>query len=95
MKEQDFLEYAETLTAKEIEDIISKLHKIEEERADATRRALAKKVKDAIDEYLKLGEEILVSGQAWDEEHGEYQNIEATFERCCSNDGRLTFYVVG
>ena len=55
MMEHDFLEYAGTLTTKEIDDIISKLNKVKENRADEARRAAAQKVKDAINEYLKLG----------------------------------------
>ena len=93
MMEQDFLKYAGTLTDKEIDSIISQLNQVKESRANETRCALAKKVKDAIDEYLKLGEEIFVSGQVWNDEQRECLNIEATFEGCNNNDGRLTFYV--
>ena len=63
MMEHDFLEHAETLTTKEIDDIISKLNKVKENRADEARRAAAQKVKDAINEYLKLGEEIYIDGE--------------------------------
>ena len=93
MTEHDFLKYAGTLTDKEIDSIISQLNQVKESRADETRCALAKKVKDAIDEYLKLGEEIFVSGQVWNDEQRGCLNIEATFEGCHNNDGRLTFYV--
>ena len=91
--EHDFLENAGTLATKEIDDIISKLNKVKENRADEARRAAAQKVKDAISEYLKLGEEIFVSGGMWSEKYSEYESVEATFERCHVNDGRLTFFI--
>lgn len=91
--EHDFLEHAGTLTTKEIDDIISKLNQVKESRADEARCAAAQKVKDAIDEYLKLGEEIFISGEVWSEKHCECESIEATFEKCYINDGRLTFFV--
>ena len=65
MMEHDFLEYAGTLTTKEIEDIISKLTQVKEERADEVRHAAAQKVIDAIADYLKLGEEISIEGKVW------------------------------
>ena len=93
MMEHDFLEYAETLNTEEIEDIISKLTQVKETRADKMRCAAAQKVKDAIDEYLKLGEEIFISGEVWSEKYRECESIEATFEKCHVNDGRLTFFI--
>ena len=93
MMEHDFLEYAGTLTTKEIEDVISRLTQVKENRADEVRRAAAQKVKDAIDEYLKLGEEISISGELWSEKYSEWESIEKTFERCHVNDGRLTFFI--
>ena len=93
MMENDFLEYAGTLTTKEIDGIISKLNQVKEARADEIRCAAAQKVKDALDEYLKLGEEIFISGEVWSEKYRECESIEATFEKCHVNDGRLTFFI--
>lgn len=89
--EHDFLEHAETLTTKEIDDIISKLNQVKENRADEARRAAAQKVKEAIDEYLKLGGEISVNGEVWDEDWHCRENVEATFDSCFGEDGYLTF----
>ena len=91
MMEHDFLEYAGTLTTKEIDDIISKLNRVREDRADEARRAAAQKVKDAIDEYLKLGGEISINGEVWDEDSHCDENIEATFDSCFEEGGYLTF----
>ena len=91
MKEHDFLEYAGTLTTKEIDDIISKLNRVREDRADEARHAAAQKVKDAIDEYLKLGGEISINGEVWDEGSHCDENIEATFDSCFEEGGYLTF----
>ena len=93
MMEHDFLEHVGTLTTEEIDDIISKLNQVKENRAGEARRAAAQKVKDAIDEYLKLGEEIFISGEVWSEKYSECESIEATFESCYGNDGRLTFFI--
>ena len=91
MMEHDFLEHAGTLTTEEIDDIISKLNQVKENRADETRRVAAQKVKDAIDEYLKLGEEISINGEVWDEDSHCDENIEATFDSCFEEGGYLTF----
>ena len=91
MMEHDFLEYAGTLTTKEIDDIISKLNKVKENRADEARRAAAQKVKDAISEYLKLGEEISIEGEVWNEDWNCHENVEATFNDCFEKNGYLTF----
>lgn len=94
MMEHDFLEYAGTLTNKEIDNIISKLNQVKENRAGEARRAIAQKVKDAIDEYLKLGEVISINGEVWDADWHCHENVEATFESCYIDDGgRLTFFV--
>lgn len=94
MMEHDFLEYAGTLTTKEIDDIISKLNQVKESRADEARRVAAKKVKDAIDEYLKIEDIISVSGGAWSDKYDQYENVDATFDNCeYDDDGRLTFFV--
>ena len=91
MMEHDFLEYAGALTTKEIDDIISKLNQVKENRADEARRAAAQKVKEAIDEYLKLGGEISINGEVWDEDSHCDENIEATFDSCFEEGGYLTF----
>ena len=91
MMEHDFLEYAGTLTTKEIDDIISKLNKVKENRADEARRAAAQKVIDAIAEYLSLGEEISIEGEIRNEEWGNLENFEATFKDCFEENGYLTF----
>ena len=91
MKEHDFLEYAGTLTTKEIDDIISKLNRVKENKADEARRTAAQKVKDAIAEYLKLGGEISINGEVWDEVWHCHENVEATFDSCFEEGGYLTF----
>ena len=89
--EHDFLEHAGTLTTKEIDDIISKLNRVKENRADEARRAAAQKVKDAIAEYLKLGEKIHMEGEVWNDELGNRKNLEVTFNGCFEEGGYLTF----
>lgn len=91
MDKHDFLEYAGTLTTMEIDDIISKLNQVKENRADEARRAAAQKVKDAIDEYLKLGGEISINGEVWDEDSHCDENIEGTFDSCFEEGSHLTF----
>lgn len=91
MMEHDFLEHAETLTTKEIDDIISKLNRVKENKADEARRTAAQKVKDAIAEYLKLGGEISINGEVWDEDWHCHENVEATFDSCFEKGGYLTF----
>ena len=91
MMEHGFLEYARTLTTKEIDDIISKLNQVKESRADITRRAAARKVIDAIDEYLKLGKDISIEGEKWNVKCGYYKNLETTLNGYFEKDGYLTF----
>ena len=90
MMEHDFLEHAETLTTKEIDDIISKLNRVKENKADEARRAAAQKVKDAINEYLKVGGEISINGEVWDEDGHCHENVEAIFNGCFEEGGYLT-----
>lgn len=92
--EHDFLEHAETMTTEEIDDIISKLNRVKEDRADEARRVAAQKVKDAINEYLKLGGEISINGEVWDEDWHCHENVEATFDSCFEEDGHLTFIFI-
>ena len=87
--EHDFLEYAGTLTTKEIEDIISKLTQVKEERADEVRHAAAQKVIDAIADYLKLGEEISIEGKVWNEDQHCHENFETTLNDCFEENGHL------
>lgn len=91
MMEHDFLEHAGTLTTKEIDDIISKLNRVKEVRADEVRHAAAQKVIDAIAEYLKLGEEISIEGEVWNEDWNCHENVEAIFNDCFEKNGYLTF----
>ena len=88
---QDFLKYAETLTPEEIDNVVSKLNQVKETQANEIHRAAAQKVKDAIDEYLKLGGEISINGEVWDEDSHCDENIEATFDSCFEEGGYLTF----
>ena len=88
---QDFLKYAETLTPEEIDNVVSKLNQVKETQANEIRRAAAQKVKDAIDEYLKLGGEISINGEVWDEDSHCDESIEATFDSCFEEGGYLTF----
>ena len=90
MMEHDFLEYSGTLTTKEIDDIISKLNRVKEKRADEARRAATQKVKDAIDEYLKLDGQISIEGEVWNQDLACYENVEATFNGCFGENGYLT-----
>ncbi len=91
---EDFLQYAKELTPEEIDNFISKLNQVKESRADEARRVAAKKVKDAIDEYLKIEDIISVSGGAWSDKYDQYENVDATFDNCeYDDDGRLTFFV--
>ena len=94
MMEHDFLKYSGTLTNQEIDDIISKLNQVKENRVDEARRAAAKKVKDAIDEYLKLGGEISINGEVWDEDSHCDENIEGTFDSCFEEGSHLTFIFI-
>ena len=89
--EHDFLECAGTLTTKEIDDIISKLNQVKDNRANEARRVAAQKVKDAIHEYLKVGGEIYINGEVWNENLHGYENVEATFNGCFEEGGYLTF----
>lgn len=88
---EDFLDHAGMLTTEEINNLISNLNQIKENRADEARRAAAQKVKEAIDEYLKLGGEISINGEVWDEDSHCDENIEATFDSCFEEGGYLTF----
>jgi Ca2+-binding EF-hand superfamily protein len=83
--------YAKNLSNEEIAELITEFSKIQNNRADEKRRAAAQKVVEAIDEYLKLGEEISVCGAVYNEDWGGDEEVEATFDVCDNRDGYLTF----
>lgn len=87
----DLINYAKTLPNEDINKIISELDLVKERRADELRRAAAKKVVEAITEYLALGEEITISGEVYNEDFGENEEITATFDGYANSDGYLTF----
>lgn len=87
----DLINYAKTLPNEDINKIISELGLVKERRADELRRAAAKKVIEAITEYLALGEEITISGEVYNENFGENEEITATFDGYANSDGYLTF----
>lgn len=91
---RDWIAYAKALSNEEITELITEFSKIQTNRADDKRRAAAKKVVEAITEYLALGEEISVRGAVYDENWGGDEEIEATFEICDNRDGYLTFNFV-
>lgn len=88
---RDWIAYAKALSNEELSELITEFYKIQNNRADDKRRAAAKKVVEAIAEYLELGEEISVCGAVYNEDWGGEEEIEATFEVCDNRDGYLTF----
>lgn len=88
---RDWFAYAKSLPNEEIAELITELSKIQTYRADERRRAAAKKVVEAITEYLALGEEISVCGAVYNENWGGDEDIEATFDVCENHDGYLIF----
>ena len=88
---RDWVAYAKSLSNEEITELITEFSKIQTNRADDKRRAAAQKVVEAIDEYLKLGEEISVCGAVYNEDWDGEEEIEATFDVCDNRDGYLTF----
>lgn len=91
---RDWVAYAKALSNEEITELITEFSKIKDARADDKRRVAAKKVVEAITEYLALGEEISVCGAVYNEDWGGDEEIEAAFEVCDNNDGYLTFNFV-
>lgn len=91
---KDWVAYANALSNEEITELITEFSKIKTNRADDKRRVAAKKVVEAINEYLKLGEEISVCGGVYNEDWGGDEDIRATFESYENNDGYLTFNFV-
>lgn len=88
---RDWVAYANALSNEEITELITEFSKIQTNREDEKRRAAAKKVVEAITEYLKLGEKISVRGTVYDEDWGGDEDIEGTFEVCDNCNGYLTF----
>lgn len=88
---RDWIAYAKALSNEEISELITEFSKIQANRADDKRRAAAKKVVEAITEYLALGEEISISGEVYNGDFGENEEISATFDGCANCDGYLTF----
>jgi hypothetical protein len=88
---RDWIAYAKALSNEEITELIAEFSRIKEDRADDKRRAAAKKVVEAITEYLELGEEISVCGAVYNEDWGGDEEIEATFDGYENRDGYLTF----
>lgn len=88
---RDWIAYAKALSNEEITELITEFSKIQTNRADEKRRAAAKKVVEAITEYLALGEEITISGEVYNEDFGENEEITATFDGYANSDGYLTF----
>ena len=88
---RDWIACAKSLSNEEITELMAELSKIQTNRADDKRRDAAKKVVEAITEYLKLGEEISVCGAVYNENWGGDEEIEAAFEGCSNHDGYLTF----
>lgn len=88
---RDWIAYAKALSNEEITELITKFSEIQASRADDKRRAAAKKVVEAITEYLALSEEISVRGAVYDEDWGGDEEIEGTFSVCDNHDGYLTF----
>ena len=88
---RDWIAYAKALSNEEITELITEFSKIQTSRAADKRRAAAKKVVEAITEYLALGEEITIFGEVYDEDSGENEEITGTFDGCANSDGYLTF----
>lgn len=91
---RDFINYAKTLPNDDINNIITELNLVKENRADELRRAAADKVIQAISAYLDLGEEISICGGVYNEEWGGDDEINATFDGYSNRDGYLTFNFV-
>ena len=91
---RDWVAYAKSLSNEEISELITEFSKIQTNRVDDKRRAAAKKVVEAITEYLALGEEISICGGVYNEEWGGEDEINATFDSYSNHDGYLTFNFV-
>lgn len=90
----DLINCAKTLPNDDINKIITELNLVKEHRADELRRAAAKKVIEAITEYLALGEEISICGGVYNADFDQIEEITATFDGYSNRDGYLTFNFV-
>lgn len=88
---RDWIAYAKALSNEEITELITEFSKIQTNRADEKRRAAAKKVVEAITEYLELGEEISVRGTVYNDDWCGDEDVGGTFDVCDNCDGYLTF----
>ena len=88
---RDWIAYAKALSNEEITELITEFSKIKDDRADDKRRAAAKKVIEAITEYLTLGEEITICGGVYNADFDQVEEITATFDGYSNHDGYLTF----
>ena len=91
---RNLIDYAKTLPNDDINNIISELNLVKENRANELRRAAADKVIQAISAYLDLGEEISIRGGIYNEEWDSDDEINATFDGYSNHDGYLTFNFV-
>lgn len=91
---RDWIAYAKALSNEEITELITEFSRIKEDRADDKRRAAAKKVVEAITEYIALGEEITVCGGVYNADFDQIEEITATFDGYSNRDGYLTFNFV-
>lgn len=91
---KDWLAYAYGLSNEEIAALIAKFSKIQANRADEKRCAAAKKVVEAINEYLELGEKIAISGKVYNKDYRKTEEIVALFDSYVNSNGYLTFNFV-
>ena len=91
---RNLIDYAKTLPNDDINNIISELNLVKENRANELRRAAADKVIQAITAYLDLGEEISICGGVYSDDWGGTEEINATFDGYSNHDGYLTFNFV-
>ena len=91
---RDWVAYAEALSNEDITKLITEFSKIQANRADDRRRVAAKKIVEAISEYLALGEEISIYGEVYNETYGCNEEVNGTFDNCENHDGYLTLNFV-
>lgn len=91
---RNLIDYAKTLPNDDINNIISELNLVKENRANELRRAAADKVIQAISAYLDLGEEISICGGVYNADFDQIEEITATFDGYSNHDGYLTFNFV-
>ena len=87
---EEWLAYAYDLSNEEITALITEFSKIQTKREGEKRRAAAKKVIEAITEYLEFGKEISICGRVYNEDR-VYEEVDATFDGYINSDGYLTF----